>query len=140
MSSSTYEQSTADRRHPVAGGFIVFAGIAMVVIGAFHAIQGLVALFNDTFYVVGQKWIFEFDLTGWGWIHLLAGIGIAVAGLFLFAGAAWARYVGIAVAALSAILNFMWLPYYPAWSLLIIALDFVVIWALAAHGREWAGK
>lgn len=140
MSSNTYEQAAAERSHPVAGGFIVFAGIAMVLIGAFHAIQGLVALFNDTFYVVGQKWIFEFDLTGWGWIHLLAGIGIAVAGFFVFAGAAWARYVGIAVAVLSAIINFMWLPYYPIWSLVIIALDVVVIWALAAHGREWASK
>jgi hypothetical protein len=139
MSSSTYEQSTAERGSPVARGFIVFAGIAMIVIGTFHAIQGVVALFNDEFYVVGQKWIFEFDLTGWGWIHLIAGLGVAVAGFFVFTGAAWARYVGIAVAAVSAILNFMWLPYYPIWSLLIIALDIVVIWALAVHGREMAG-
>ncbi len=130
--------STVERPPAVASGFIVFAGIAMVVIGAFHAIQGLVALFNDDFYVVGQKWIFEFDLTGWGWIHLIAGIGIAVAGFFLFTGAAWARYVGIGVAVISAILNFMWLPYYPVWSLLIIALDVVVIWALAVHGREFS--
>lgn len=130
--------STVERPPAVASGFIVFAGIAMMVIGAFHAIQGLVALFNDDFYVVGQKWIFEFDLTGWGWIHLIAGIGIAIAGFFLFTGAAWARYVGIGVAAISAILNFMWLPYYPVWSLLIIALDVVVIWALAVHGREFS--
>ncbi len=137
MSMNSVRQPS-DRRNPLAGGFIVFAGIAMVVIGAFHAIQGLVALFNDDFYVVGQKWIFEFDLTSWGWIHLIAGIGIAVAGLFVFSGAAWARYVGVAVAVISAIVNFMWLPYYPVWSLVIIALDVVVIWALVAHGREWA--
>lgn len=138
MSSGTYAQSPAGQRHPVAGGFIVFAGIAMVVVGSFQAIQGLVALFNDDLYVVGQKWIFEFDLTTWGWIHLIVGIGIAAAGLFLFSGAAWARFVAIGVAGVSAILNFMWLPYYPLWSLVIIALDVLVIWALAAHGREWA--
>lgn len=99
MSTSTSERSNGGPNNRVAGGFIVFAGIAMVLIGAFHAIQGLVALFNDDFYVVGQKWIFEFDLTGWGWIHLCAGIVIAAAGFFIFTGAAWARYLGIAVAA-----------------------------------------
>jgi hypothetical protein len=122
----------------VATGFIVFAGVAMVMIGAFHAFQGLVALVNDDFYVVGQKWIFEFDLTSWGWIHLIVGIIVAVAGFFLFSGAALARFVGIGVAGLSALLNFMWLPYYPIWSLVIIALDVVVIWALAVHGKDLA--
>jgi len=109
----------------------------MVMIGAFHALQGLVALFNDDFYVVGQKWIFEFDLTAWGWIHLVVGIVVAVAGFFVFNGAVWARAVGIAAAALSALLNFMWLPYYPAWSLIIIALDVMVVWALSVHGRDF---
>ena len=124
-------------RSGLAVGFIVFAGVAMVMIGAFHALQGLVALFNDDFYVVGQEWIFEFDLTTWGWIHLIAGIVVAVAGFFVFNGAVWARAVGIAVAAVSALLNFMWLPYYPIWSLVIIALDVLVIWALSVHGRDF---
>jgi len=110
----------------------------MIMIGVFQVIQGLVALFNDDFYVVGQKWIFEFDLTTWGWIHLIIGIGIAVAGFFVLNGAVWARVVGIGVAVVSAIVNFMWLPYYPIWSLLVIALDVLVIWALSVHGREYA--
>jgi hypothetical protein len=131
-------QVTDRPRSGLAAGFIVFAGIAMVLIGAFHALQGLVALFNDDFYVVGQKWTFEFDLTTWGWIHLLVGVGVVVAGFFVFAGAAWARMVGIGVAALSALLNFMWLPYYPIWSLVVIALDVMVIWALSVHGRDFA--
>ena len=134
MSTSTSEKP----RSALAVGSIVFAGVAMVMIGALHALQGLVALFNDDFFVVGQKWIFEFDLTTWGWIHLLVGVLVLVAGFFVFNGAVWARSVGIAVAALSAVLNFMWLPYYPVWSLLIIALDVFVIWALIAHGREIA--
>ena len=132
MSTSTTEKP----RSALAVGSIVFAGVAMVMIGAFHALQGLVALFNDDFYVVGQKWTFEFDLTTWGWIHLLVGVLVLVAGFFVFNGAVWARAVGIAVAALSAMLNFMWLPYYPIWSLIIIALDVLVIWALSVHGRD----
>src|SRR6478752_5954090 len=137
MSSSPgIRQGTSAKGSAVANGFIVFAGVAMVMIGALHALQGLVALFNDDFYVVGQKWIFEFDLTTWGWIHLIIGIGIAVAGFFVLNGAVWARVVGIGVAVVSAIVNFMWLPYYPIWSLLVIALDVLVIWALSVHGRE----
>jgi hypothetical protein len=110
----------------------------MIMIGVFHAIQGLVALFNDEFYVVGEKWTFEFDITAWGWIHLLGGIVVALAGFALFTGAVWARVVGVLVAGVSAVVNFMWLPYYPFWSILIIALDIFVIWALTAHGRDIA--
>ena len=73
-------------RSSVAAGFIVFAGVAMVMIGAFHAFMGLVALFNDDFYVAGQKWIFEFDLTTWGWIHLIVGIAVVVAGFLRLRG------------------------------------------------------
>jgi hypothetical protein len=124
---------------PVSGtavGLTVFAATMMVIGGVFQAMQGLIAVFNDDFYVVGQEWIFEFDLTGWGWIHLVMGAVVVVAGVFLFQGAGWARVVGIAVAALSAVLNFMWLPYYPIWSILIIAVDVLVIWALTSHGRD----
>ena len=73
----------------------------------------------------------------WGWIHLTVGLLVLVAGFFVFNGAVWARVVGIAAAALSAVLNFMWLPYYPVWGLIIIALDMTVIWALSVHGREF---
>ena len=121
-----------------AVGLTVFAGVVMIMVGVFQAIQGLVALFNDTFYVVGQKWTFTFDITTWGWIHLLAGALLVVAGFFLLQGAVWARVVGVGVAIISAVLNFMWLPYYPVWSLLIIALDVFVIWALTVHGRDVA--
>ena len=131
-------QTSERPRSAVATGFIAFAAVAMIMIGVFHAIQGLVALFNDDFYVVGQKWTFEFDLTSWGWIHLVIGIGVAIAGFFVLNGAVWARAVGIGVAAISAVLNFMWMPYYPIWSVLIIALDVLVIWALSVHGRDYA--
>jgi hypothetical protein len=133
MTGRTPDQSPVSR---TAVGFTVFAATMMVIGGVFQAMQGLIALFNDTFYVVGQEWTFQFDITGWGWIHLIVGVLVVAAGVFLFRGAVWARSVGVAVAALSAVLNFMWLPHYPIWSILIIAVDVLVIWALTAHGRD----
>ena len=111
-------------------GGTAFAGVIMLLIGVFHAIAGLVALIDDQFYVVGANYTFELDVTGWGWIHLLAGIGVALAGLYVFSGATWARIVGIALAMLSAVANFFFVPYYPFWSILMIALAVWAIWAL----------
>src|SRR6478735_6467793 len=118
----------SENRSDLAVGLSVFAGVMLIMIGVLHAIQGLVALFNDTFYVVGKEWVFEFDVTTWGWIHLLVGILVAFAGFFVFRGAVWARTIGVIVAVASVVLNFAWLPYYPVWSLIIIALDVFVIW------------
>jgi hypothetical protein len=86
--------------------------------------------------VTTPDYIFSFDLTGWGWVHLLLGILAAVAGFAVLQGQTWARVVGIVLAGLSMIANFLFLPYYPLWSLLIIALDVAVIWALATYRRE----
>jgi hypothetical protein len=119
-----------------AVGLIAFAGILMVLGGIFHIIQGIVALVNDTFYVVGQEYVFQYNLTTWGWIHLIAGIIVALAGFFLFQGSVWARTVAVIIACISAIANFAWIPYYPLWSLVVIALDIFIIWAVTAHGRD----
>ncbi|HKA69673.1 MAG TPA: hypothetical protein VKG85_11200 [Actinomycetes bacterium] len=118
---------------PWAVGFAVFASTLMIVLGIFHAIQGLVALLDDNFYVSLPNYTFEYDLTGWGWTHLILGALIALAGFALLGGALWARAVGIALAGLSAIANFLWLPYYPVWSVVAIALAVAVIWGLAAY-------
>ena len=125
-------------RSDVAIGFSVFAATMMIMVGILHAIQGLVALLNDTFYVVGEEWVFSFDVTTWGWVHLLLGILVAFAGVFVLQGAVWARSIGVVIAALSVIVNFAWLPYYPVWGLVIIALNIFVIWALTVHGRDVA--
>jgi hypothetical protein len=119
-------------------GMTMFAAIALMVVGLFQALEGLIALFNDTLYAVGEKWVFAFDLTTWGWIHLVVGLIVALAGYFVLTGAVWARTVGVIMAVLSALLNFVWLPYYPVYSVVVIALDVLVIWALIAHGREIA--
>jgi len=126
----------AENRSSLAVGVTVFAATLMIMIGFLHAMQGLVALFNDTFFVVREDWIFSFDVTTWGWVHLLLGVLVALAGFALFNGAVWARTVGVVVAVLSVVANFMWLPYYPIWALVIIALDVFVIWALTVHGRD----
>ncbi|HKE52642.1 MAG TPA: hypothetical protein VKE25_14140 [Actinomycetes bacterium] len=116
-----------------AVGIAVFAGTLMIVLGVFHAIQGLVALLNDDFYVQLPNYTFEYDLTSWGWIHLILGALIAVAGFAVLGGAVWARAVGIALAGLSAIANFLWLPYYPVWSVVAIGLAVATIWGLAMY-------
>jgi hypothetical protein len=117
-------------------GWITFAAFMMIMIGAFHVIAGLVAIIDDTFYVAGREYVFKFDTTTWGWIHLLVGIVVGLAGISLFSGAIWARTVGVILALISAIAAFAWLPYYPVWGIIIIAMAVAVMWALTAHGRD----
>jgi hypothetical protein len=119
-----------------AVGWAGFAGIMLIMIGMFDVIQGLVALFNDEFYVVTQEWVFEFDITAWGWIQLILGVILIASGVGIFSGHVAGRTVGVIAAGLAAIVNFAWLPYYPIWSVIIIAVCVAIIWALTAHGRD----
>lgn len=113
-----------------------FAGIMLIVGGAFQAIQAITALFRDEYLIVLPNYVFSIDLTTWGWIHLLVGVALVAIGVFLLLGTGWARIAGIVVAALSALINFSWLPYAPLWAILAIAVDIVVIWALASGSRR----
>jgi hypothetical protein len=117
-----------------AVGFILFAAIMMIMVGVFQAIQGLVGIFENEFYVATRNYLFQFDATTWGWTHLLLGLVMAFAGWGLLSGRTWARTVAIILAVLSAVANFLFIPYYPFWSLLLITLDIFVIWAVAVHG------
>ena len=119
-----------------AAGVILFAGIMMIVVGIWEALEGLIGIFENELYVATRRYLFQFDVTAWGWIHLLLGLALAAAGYGLLTGRTWARVVAITLAALSALANFLWLPYYPVWALLIISVDVFVIWAVAVHGRE----
>jgi hypothetical protein len=140
MTEDAYSSSGARRADRetsgTAVGFILFAAIMMIMVGVFQAIQGLVGIFENEFYVATRNYLFQFDATTWGWIHLLVGLLVAFAGWGLLSGRTWARAVAITVALLSAIANFAFIPYYPFWSLLIITLDIFVIWAVAAHGGD----
>ena len=132
-------QQAGRRDDPSSGwatGLIVFAGVMMIMAGAFQAIAGLVALLEDEFYVATRNYLLEFDATSWGWIHLLLGLLVAFAGYGLLSGKTWARVVALTLAVLSAIANFLFIPYYPFWALLLITLDVFVIWAITAHGGE----
>jgi hypothetical protein len=121
-----------------ANGFILFACLMMILVGIWQALQGLVAIFKNEFYVATRNYLFQFDATTWGWIHLILGLLVAFAGWGLVSGRTWARVVAITLAVLSAIANFLFIPYYPFWALLIIAVDIFVIWSVVAHGREAA--
>jgi hypothetical protein len=122
---------------PVSGwavGGIAFAATVLTIIGVFQIIAGLVAVFDDDFYVVTANYTFDLDASAWGWVHLLLGILLLATGWGLFSRAAWAGVTAIMLASLSAILNFFFIPYYPFWSILVIALDIWVIWALTRPG------
>jgi hypothetical protein len=117
-----------------AVGGIVFAGTVLMLIGIFQTIGGLVAIFDDDFYVVTRNYTFDLDTTVWGWIHLLIGILLVFVAWGLFSRSTWAGVTAIFLASLSAVANFFFIPYYPAWSILIIALNIWVIWSLTRPG------
>ncbi len=117
-------------------GWTLFAGTMMVMLGIWWFFAGLVAIINDDFYVVTQEWVFKFSTTTWGWIHLVVGVIVLISGFGLFTGNVWARAVGVIIAVLAALVAFAWLPWYPVWAIIFIAVSAAVIWALTAHGRD----
>jgi hypothetical protein len=118
-------------------GWVVFGGVMLILMGAFQAIEGLVALFDQGYYLVGRTGlVVRVDYTTWGWTHLIIGIVAALAGLGLLAGNALARVVGVVIAMVSAIVNLAFAAASPVWSIIVIAVDVVVIYAIIVHGRE----
>jgi nitrate reductase NapE component len=113
-----------------AGGLIVFASVMLFVSGVLDILRGVMAIAEDDVFVTSPNYVFKFDLTSWGWIHLALGAIAVVVSLGLFSRATWARVTGVGIAALLIIANFLSIPYYPVWSLTLIALYGFVIWAL----------
>ena len=126
----------SERRSEWAVGFGFFAGFMMIMVGIFDMIEGLAAVFKKDFYAVTPNYVFHLDTTTWGWIHMLLGLIILLAGLGVFTGAVWARTVGVIMATIVAVVNFAFIPIYPLFSITIIAVCIFVIWALTAHGRD----
>ena len=114
-----------------AEGIATFAGAALLTVGIFQFLEGIAAAAKDEVFVNTPSYVFKLDLTTWGWIHIVVGIVVAVIGGAILAGQNWARVAGIVVAVISGTLNFMWLPYYPFWAILIIGFNMAVIWALS---------
>jgi hypothetical protein len=130
------QTSTGQRGSPWAGGLILFAGGMLVVTGVLQIFAGTTAVAHDRIYVGTPHYLYEFNLTGWGWAQLIAGILSVCAGYGALRGLTWARMVGIVLSSLSMIMHFMFIPHYPIWSLLIIAVDVVIIWGLATYRRD----
>jgi hypothetical protein len=134
---STMQQDPRPVEENVSGwalGAIAFAATGLVMVGAFQLLQGLVAIFNDEFYVVTRNYTFDLDVTAWGWIHAIIGVVALVTGFGLYSRATWAGVVAIVIAMLSALANFFFIPYYPIWALVLIGLNVWIIWALTRPG------
>jgi hypothetical protein len=119
-----------------AVGMTMFASVILMVVGVFQSLAGLTAIINDDRLLATEDYLIKLDTTGWGWIHLILGVVLFLAGLGLLQGQVWARTIAVILAALSAIANFLWLPFQPWWAIIIITLDVFVIWAVTAHGRD----
>ena len=119
-------------------GWIAFASFMMILGGIFQFIVGLTAILNDKFYFLVSNYIFTWDISVWGWIHVLVSLVVIMAGFALLNGQMWARIIGVVIAGASMLVNVAWIPYYPIWSLLIIVVDLLIIYALIVHGDELA--
>jgi hypothetical protein len=133
---TTMTERSAAVKSAWAEGVTYFAVALLVTVGIFQILQGLAALLDNRFYVTAPGNAFGFNITAWGWIHLIVGIVALAIGIGLFYGATWARGAGVGVAVFQAIVQFMFLPYYPVWSIVIIALDVAIIWALATYRSD----
>lgn len=129
QSREEYETSTSGLW---AFGIGAFAGVVLVTVGLFQAIEGLSAVLTDDVFDTTHDYLFEASLSGWGWIHLVIGLLMVVIGMCVLYGQTWARAAGIFIAVVSSVANFAFLPHYPLWSLLVIVIDVLVIWALSS--------
>ncbi len=139
MTSAEIRRDNVDSRGKIqwASGWTAFAAALMIFGGLMAIFEGISAIAKDSVFVSTRNYSFAFNLTGWGWIHLALGVLVLLAGFALIRGALWARVVGVVLAGLSMFANFIWLPHYPFWAVVLIAIDIFIIWALAvAPGRE----
>jgi len=119
-------------------GWVYFAGVMMAILGFFEMIAAFTALFKDTYYVVLPNSIVSWNFTAWGWTHLVIGIIVLLAGFAVLAGQVWGRAIGVLMAVLAAVANMLFIPAYPIWSIMMIVVCFLIIYALVAHGGEVA--
>lgn len=117
--------------------FTTVAAVLLIMSGAWNILEGIAAIARGSFFIVLPNYAYNLSVTGWGWFHLILGAVVLATGIALFWDKFWARAVGVVVAGLSAIINFLFIPYQPVWSIVIIALDAAVIWALLSPRRGW---
>jgi hypothetical protein len=139
-----YETSSQSYEEPVETtgwiGWGIFAATMMIIGGSLNVFYGLVAVVNDDWVVWANRNAAYLDLTSWGWVHIIAGALVVLAGFGVLSGNVLARTIGVVLAGLNLIANFLFIPVYPLWSLTVITIDVLVIWALTAHGRELTSR
>jgi hypothetical protein len=146
MPSETYQPAGGQVYREPAGqaydeptgwvGWIYFASVLMILAGILNAIHGFIAIVNDEWVVWGNRGDLYLDLTEWGWVHLGVGIVLVLAGFGVLTGNILARAIAVVLAGLSVVANFLYIPAFPVWAIIIIAIDVFVIYALTAHGGE----
>ncbi|MGW8066354.1 DUF7144 family membrane protein [Streptomyces ziwulingensis] len=124
---------SADRSGGWVTGGVVFAGVLMLLNGALAVLQGIAAIAEDDVYARVGSYVYELNLTGWGVIHVILGALVLATGYGLLKDMPWARFAGIFLASLSLVAQFLFLPYAPVWSVIVMAIDVFVIWALASR-------
>ncbi|QJT00355.1 hypothetical protein G9272_08695 [Streptomyces asoensis] len=134
MTATHPTHASSAKRHTAkqhwAEGLMVFAAVTLMLAGVLDIFRGIMGIAEDDVFVSTPNYVFAFDLTGWGWIHLALGVVAVIVSLGLFQSATWARVAGVAIAGLIVIANFLSLPYYPVWSVVMIAFSGFIIWAL----------
>lgn len=117
-------------------GWVVFAAVLMIIAGALWAIQGFIAVVKGDLVIFGTEGALFLNVTGWGWVHMILGLLLLLAGFLVLRGNMFGRTIAVILAMLSIIVNFIWLPVYPIWAIVIITLDVFILYAVIAHGRE----
>jgi hypothetical protein len=136
MAETSYEQSSGYEQRTGWTGWIIFAGVMMILGGSLNLFYGIVAAVNDEWVVFTNRANVYLDVSEWGWVHIILGAIVLLAGIGVFSGNILARTVGVVVAGISLIANFFFIPVYPLWAITVIVIDVLVIWALTAHGGE----
>jgi hypothetical protein len=119
-----------------ATGLTLFAAVMLFISGVLAIFRGVMAIARDNVFVTTPNYVFKFDLTGWGWVHLILGALAVIVSIGLFMATTWARVLGVAIASLLIIANFLSIPYSPVWSLTLIALYGFTIWALCVAPKD----
>ena len=130
----------SEQRSDAGAGWVTFAGIILITVGIFQAFAGLVGILEDEILVLTPDYLVQLDATTWGWVHLIIGLIVIASGFGIFSGNVLARTVGVFAALGSMVSMFFWLPWYPVWAIIVIAMDIAIIWALTVHGRVLADR
>ncbi|GAA5036031.1 DUF7144 family membrane protein [Streptomyces siamensis] len=138
--TATHTAQVHTAKHQWATGLVVFGAVLLAIAGILDILRGISAIAEDDVYLTTRNYVFQFDLTGWGWIHVILGAIAVIVSIGLFQDAMWGRVLGVAVAGLIIISNFLSLPYFPVWSIVMIAFSGFIIWALCVARPDESAK